>query len=107
MSWINRVRKAIPFIAKKEQSPDNLWHKCPSCGQMVFTLTGDKGHPLTENEALALPRERRTEVPVGALASEPLRVPETVHLDALVAELRGGGYQLSEHVQRYYKTTRI
>lgn len=37
MSWINRVRKAIPFIAKKEQSPDNLWHKCPSCGQMVFT----------------------------------------------------------------------
>jgi len=37
MSWINRVRKAIPFIAKKEQSPDNLWHKCSGCGQMIFT----------------------------------------------------------------------
>jgi len=37
MSWINRVRNSLPFMVKKEQSPDNLWHKCPSCGQMVFT----------------------------------------------------------------------
>jgi len=37
MSWINRVRNAIPFIAKRSEGPDNLWHKCPSCGQMVFT----------------------------------------------------------------------
>lgn len=31
-------------------------------GHMVFTLLGAKGHPLTENEAHALPRERRTEI---------------------------------------------
>jgi len=37
MSWINRVRKAIPFISKKEQSADNLWHKCSGCTQMIFT----------------------------------------------------------------------
>jgi acetyl-CoA carboxylase carboxyl transferase subunit beta len=36
MSWLDSVRKKIPFIAKRE-SPDNLWHKCPSCQQMVFT----------------------------------------------------------------------
>ncbi|MBB4642044.1 acetyl-CoA carboxylase, carboxyltransferase subunit beta [Rhizorhapis suberifaciens] len=36
MSWITRVRKAIPFIAKKETTPDNLWHKCSDCGQMIF-----------------------------------------------------------------------
>ena len=35
MSWLNRVRNAIPFIAKRE-TPDNLWIKCPGCGQMVF-----------------------------------------------------------------------
>jgi acetyl-CoA carboxylase carboxyl transferase subunit beta len=35
MSWINRVRNAIPFIAKRE-TPDNLWHKCGHCGQMIF-----------------------------------------------------------------------
>jgi acetyl-CoA carboxylase carboxyl transferase subunit beta len=35
MSWLNRVRQKIPFITKRE-TPDNLWHKCPSCGQMIF-----------------------------------------------------------------------
>jgi acetyl-CoA carboxylase carboxyl transferase subunit beta len=35
MSWLDNVRKKIPFIAKRE-SPDNLWHKCPSCQQMIF-----------------------------------------------------------------------
>lgn len=37
MSWLSRVRKAIPFIAKKESSTDTLWHKCPGCNQMIFT----------------------------------------------------------------------
>ncbi|MDO6415884.1 acetyl-CoA carboxylase, carboxyltransferase subunit beta [Sphingomonas sp. BIUV-7] len=36
MSWLDRVRNAVPFLQKKE-TPDNLWHKCPSCGTMVFT----------------------------------------------------------------------
>jgi len=35
MSWIDRVRNALPFVAKRE-TPDNLWHKCKGCGQMVF-----------------------------------------------------------------------
>ena len=36
MSWLDRVRNRIPFIAKRE-TPDNLWIKCPGCGQMIFT----------------------------------------------------------------------
>ncbi|MBO9668882.1 MAG: acetyl-CoA carboxylase carboxyltransferase subunit beta [Sphingobium sp.] len=36
MSWLTRVRNALPFMAKKTDGPDNLWHKCPACGQMVF-----------------------------------------------------------------------
>ncbi|MCT8002151.1 acetyl-CoA carboxylase, carboxyltransferase subunit beta [Sphingomonas sanguinis] len=36
MSWLNSVRNVIPFVAKRE-TPDNLWHKCRGCGQMVFT----------------------------------------------------------------------
>jgi acetyl-CoA carboxylase carboxyl transferase subunit beta len=35
MSWIHRVRNAISSIAKRE-TPDNLWHKCKACQQMVF-----------------------------------------------------------------------
>ncbi len=35
MSWLDRVRNTIPFIARRE-TPDNLWHKCAGCGQMLF-----------------------------------------------------------------------
>ncbi len=36
MSWLDRVRNALPF-AEKRDSPDNLWIKCPSCSEMLFT----------------------------------------------------------------------
>jgi acetyl-CoA carboxylase carboxyl transferase subunit beta len=42
MSWLNRVRNALPFIAKKSETPDNLWHKCTSCGQMIFQKEWDE-----------------------------------------------------------------
>lgn len=35
MSWLNRVRNSIPFIAKRE-SEDSLWHKCQGCHNLVF-----------------------------------------------------------------------
>ena len=35
MSWISRVRNALAYVTKRE-TPDNLWHKCKGCGQMVF-----------------------------------------------------------------------
>ena len=36
MSWISSVRKALPFGKPRPATPDNLWHKCKGCGQMVF-----------------------------------------------------------------------
>ena len=36
MSWLNRVRNALPFAPKRE-TPDNLWTKCPGCEEMLFT----------------------------------------------------------------------
>jgi CBS domain containing-hemolysin-like protein len=39
-------------------------------------------------QAVAVPRDRRAEVPVTALQSDPLRVPETMKLDTLLGELR-------------------
>ena len=35
MSWLDRVRNALPFTAKRDTA-DNLWHKCRQCQQMVF-----------------------------------------------------------------------
>lgn len=38
MSWLNRVRNSLSSLgAAKEQVPDNLWIKCPNCGEMLFT----------------------------------------------------------------------
>ncbi|OZD37423.1 hypothetical protein CH252_32910 [Rhodococcus sp. 06-1477-1B] len=57
--------------------------------------------------AIGVPREKRGEVPVAALATEPLRVPETVHLDALVSELRSRGYQMAIVIDEYGGTAGV
>jgi len=37
MSWLtNFVRPKIRALVRKPETPDNLWDKCPSCGQMIF-----------------------------------------------------------------------
>ncbi|MBB3064010.1 acetyl-CoA carboxylase, carboxyltransferase subunit beta [Limibacillus halophilus] len=37
MNWINNyVRPKIRALVKSREVPDNLWDKCPSCGQMIF-----------------------------------------------------------------------
>ncbi len=35
MSWLSRVRNALPWGSKRE-TPDNLWVKCPRCQEMLF-----------------------------------------------------------------------
>ena len=37
MSWLTRVRNALPFAQEKRDTPDDLWTKCPGCGEMLFT----------------------------------------------------------------------
>jgi CBS domain containing-hemolysin-like protein len=51
--------------------------------------------------AVAVPRERRESVAVAALMTDALRVPETVRLDPLLAQLRQPGYQLAVVVDEY------
>ena len=52
-------------------------------------------------QAAAVPREKRTEVPVTALMVEPLRVPETMSLETLMVELRAKGLQMALVVDEY------
>lgn len=58
-------------------------------------------------QAVSVPRERRSAVPVSALQSEPLRVPETMGLDTLLGELRGRSYQLAVVVDEYGGTAGV
>ncbi|WP_350347196.1 hemolysin family protein [Agromyces sp. G08B096] len=58
-------------------------------------------------QAVAVPRERRPDVPASALQSEVLRVPETMTLDTLLGELRGRGFQMAVVVDEYGGTAGV
>ncbi|TFD88804.1 HlyC/CorC family transporter [Cryobacterium lactosi] len=58
-------------------------------------------------QAVAVPRKRRADVPVSALQSEALRVPETMKLDGLLSELRGRGFQMAVVVDEYGGTAGV
>lgn len=57
-------------------------------------------------QAIAVPREKREEVPVAALTEEAPRVPETMPLDHLLGTLRTG-FQLAIVVDEYGGTSGI
>jgi CBS domain containing-hemolysin-like protein len=57
--------------------------------------------------AVSVPRDRRADVPAAAVATEPLRVPEAVHLDVLMSELRARGYQMAIVVDEYGGTAGV
>ena len=58
-------------------------------------------------QAVSVPRDRRGDVPAAAIAEEPLRVPEAVHLDGLMSELRARGYQMAIVVDEYGGTAGV
>ena len=35
MTWLQRIRPKIRALVARE-APENLWEKCPACGQMIF-----------------------------------------------------------------------
>ena len=37
MNWLtNYVRPKLQALVRPREVPDNLWHKCPNCGHMIF-----------------------------------------------------------------------
>lgn len=52
-------------------------------------------------QAVSVPREKRGDVPVTAIMSPILRVPETMRLETLMVELRAKGLQLAIVVDEY------
>ena len=88
MSWLNSVRNALPFVAKRE-TPDNLWHKCKGCGQMVFTKEfAENLHvcPRCDHHERIGPKERFhqllddgscAELPAPKVAEDPLKFRDT------------------------------
>ena len=36
MSWLSRAKKGIKVVDEKREIPDNLWQKCPGCGDILY-----------------------------------------------------------------------
>lgn len=58
-------------------------------------------------KAIAVPQDRRGEVPVTALMIKPVFVPETITLDPLLLLLRASGFQLAIVVDEYGGTSGV
>jgi len=37
MSWFTRLRPRLTSMLSRRETPENLWHKCPKCGAMLYT----------------------------------------------------------------------
>ncbi|SMQ68121.1 Hemolysin, contains CBS domains [Agreia sp. VKM Ac-1783] len=86
---------------------------------MLTRTTGHSRFPVLDDDiddivgvvhvkqAVSVPRNRRNDVPAAALASNVIRVPETMKLDSLLGELRGRGYQMAIVVDEYGGTAGV
>lgn len=57
--------------------------------------------------AVSIPFHKRPRIEVGAIMTDVLRVPETVHLDALILELREGNLQMAVVQDEYGGTAGV
>ena len=80
-------------------------------GYSRFPVIGDSADDIRGlvhvKKAVAVPWERRQNLEAGAIMTDVLRVPETIHLDALLAELREGNLQLAVVLDEYGGTAGI
>ncbi|WP_309106503.1 hemolysin family protein [Arthrobacter sp.] len=80
-------------------------------GYSRFPVIGDSPDDIRGlvhvKKAIAVPSTRRKKLEAGAIMTDVLRVPETIHLDALLAELREGNMQLAVVLDEYGGTAGI
>jgi CBS domain containing-hemolysin-like protein len=103
-------RPSIHALAA-DDSADDIVQLARRTGHSRFPVYGESMDDIVGvvhlKAAIGVPRDRRADVPAAALMTEPLRVPETAHLDGLVAELRARGYQMAIVVDEYGGTAGV
>ena len=76
-----------------------------------FPVIGDSADQILGvvhlKKAVSVPFHKRADIEVGAIMTDVLRVPETVHLDALILELREGNLQMAVVQDEYGGTAGV
>ena len=75
-AWKDEVARHYAALSAFAEARSFSLHR--EAGRMVFTLTGKKGQALTEDEVLALPKARRTEI---EQAEQELRAEITRYIE--------------------------
>lgn len=95
----------------RDESAEDVLRLSRRTGHSRFPVMGEDWDDIDGvvhvKRAMAVPQERRKDVPVSALMSERLVVPETIRLDPLLRELREGGFQMAVVVDEYGGTSGI
>lgn len=94
-----------------EQPVSDILAAARRTGYSRFPVIGESADDIKGlvhvKKAVAVPWDRRQNLEAGAIMTEVLRVPETIHLDALLAELRDGNLQLAVVLDEYGGTAGI
>ncbi|MFL6100128.1 MAG: hemolysin family protein [Actinomycetales bacterium] len=96
---------------ERDESAARVIELCRETGHSRFPVVEDDlDHVLGVvhvKKAVAVPYERRADVPAGALMVDTLVVPESIRLDPLLAQLREQGLQLAIVVDEYGGTSGV
>ena len=94
-----------------EQSVADILDSARRTGFSRFPVIGDSPDDIRGvvhvKKAIAVPSARRADLQAGAIMTDVLRVPETIHLDSLLAELREGNLQLAVVLDEYGGTAGV
>ncbi len=44
MSWLSQAKKGVKALTEKKDIPDNLWRKCPGCGDVLYHREIERNH---------------------------------------------------------------
>jgi len=95
----------------RDESAEDVLRLSRRTGHSRFPVLGDDWDDIDGvvhvKKAMAVPHERRKDVPVSALMSDRLVVPETIRLDPLLRQLREGGFQMAVVVDEHGGTSGI
>ena len=96
-------------VVRRDDSAADVMSLARQTGHSRFPVIGDSVDDVVGlvhlRKAMAVPYERRSEVPAAALMVEAPRVPETVGLGPLLVDLRAQGMQMALVVDEYGGTS--